>query len=118
MLRMARHACEITGEQNLCLAGGVALNCVGNGKILEDGAVEHIWVQPAAGDAGGSLGAALFIWHQLLENDRKVNLDDSQAGSLLGPQFSGEQVQQYLDSAGLALSSGSTTNSSPTMSLI
>jgi carbamoyltransferase len=101
MLRMARHACQITGEQNLCLAGGVALNCVGNGKILEHGAAEHIWVQPAAGDAGGSLGAALFIWHQLLENDRNVSPDDSQAGSLLGPQFSGQQVQQYLDSAGL-----------------
>ena len=71
MLRMARHAHKETGEKNLCLAGGVALNCVGNGRILREGPFENIWIQPAAGDAGGALGAALLVWYQYLGNERQ-----------------------------------------------
>jgi carbamoyltransferase len=100
MLRCARHAHKLTGLKNLCLAGGVALNCVGNGRILREGPFENIWIQPASGDAGGALGTALFIWHQLLGKPRTVNGQDSQRGSLLGPRFSGAEVQQFLDGCG------------------
>jgi carbamoyltransferase len=100
MLRMARHAHEVTGEKNLCLAGGVALNCVGNGQILADGPFERLWIQPAAGDAGGALGTALFIWHQLLGNERTVQANDSQRGSLLGPAYSDNDVRAFLDDCG------------------
>lgn len=97
MIKMARHACEVTGERNLCLAGGVALNCVGNGKILAQGVADNIWIQPAAGDAGGALGAALFIWHQLLEKQRVADPGDSQQGSLLGPRYDTSRVREFLD---------------------
>jgi carbamoyltransferase len=98
MLRAARHVHELTGMKNLCLAGGVALNCVGNGRILREGPFENLWVQPAAGDAGGALGTALFIWHQLLGKQRPVRGEDSQHGSLLGPRYSTDQVREFLDS--------------------
>lgn len=97
ILRVARHLREQTGMKNLCLAGGVALNCVGNGRILREGPFENLWIQPAAGDAGGALGVALFIWHQLLGNERKVAQPDGQSGSLLGPRFSNQQVCEFLD---------------------
>lgn len=100
MLKMARHVHADTGLKNICLAGGVALNCVGNGKILREGPFENLWIQPAAGDAGGALGVALFIWHQLLNNPRTVQPRDSQHGSLLGPAFSDDQVEQFLKSIG------------------
>jgi carbamoyltransferase len=100
MLRIARHVHKETKMKNLVLAGGVALNCVGNGRILREGPFENIWIQPAAGDAGGALGVATFIWHQLLDNPRRVGERDTQYGSLLGPKFTDEQVKQYLDSAG------------------
>ncbi len=100
MLRMARHAHARTGMRNLCLAGGVALNCVANGRILREGLFENIWVQPAAGDAGGALGVALFIWHQLLGQARTVNPVDSQKGSLLGPAFTEQEIRAHLDSIG------------------
>ena len=74
-----------TGMRNLCLAGGVALNCVANGRILREGPFDDIWIQPAAGDAGGALGAALYVWYQLLGNARARSRHDSMAGSLLGP---------------------------------
>jgi len=97
MMRMTRHLQKETGARNLCLAGGVALNCVGNGRILREGPFENIWIQPAAGDAGGALGAALFVWYQYLENERKAHgLIDFQQGSTLGPRFEGETIQQYL----------------------
>ncbi len=96
MLRMARHAHAKTGMKNLVLAGGVALNCVGNGEILRAGPFERIWIQPAAGDAGGALGTALFIWYQLLEQPRQPSGHDSQQGSLLGPAFSAAQIQEML----------------------
>ncbi len=98
MLRAARYVHKETGMKNLVLAGGVALNCVGNGRILREGPFENIWIQPAAGDAGGALGAAMFVWHQLLEKGRKVQGGDFQRGSLLGPAFSNEQVCEFLDS--------------------
>ena len=97
ILRAARHLRQQTGMKNLCLAGGVALNCVANGRILREGPFENLWIQPAAGDAGGALGVALFIWHQLLGNERKVAQPDGQSGSLLGPRFSNQQVCEFLD---------------------
>jgi carbamoyltransferase len=100
MLRCARHVHERTGQENLCLAGGVALNCVGNGRILREGPFERIWIQPAAGDAGGALGTALFIWHQLLDQTRTVGASDSQTGSLLGPRFEEEEIRAFLDKHG------------------
>ena len=88
MLRLARHAHAITGAPNLCLAGGVALNCVGNGRILREGPFEKIWIQPAAGDAGGALGAALLGWHHYHQQPRTVSgAGDAQHGSLLGPAY-------------------------------
>ena len=98
MLRAVRHVHRQTGMNNLVLAGGVALNCVGNGRILYEGPFDNIWIQPAAGDAGGALGAALFVWYQLLNNERKVDGHDSQRASLLGPAYSNEQIRQFLES--------------------
>jgi carbamoyltransferase len=98
MMRMARQAYRLTGLKNLVLAGGVALNCVGNGRIQREGPFEKIWIQPAAGDAGCALGAALFVWHQLLENPRKAGRTDAQSGSLLGPAYSNDQIKSFLDS--------------------
>ncbi len=98
MLRAARHVHRLTGMKNLVLGGGVALNCVGNGRILREGPFDNIWIQPAAGDAGGALGAALFVWHQLLNNERKVDGGDKQRASLLGPAYSNKQIRQFLDS--------------------
>ena len=101
MLRTARHVRKETGMANLVLAGGVALNCVGNGKILSAGIFDNIWIQPAAGDAGGALGAAMFVWHQLLDNPRHAdNVHDSQHASLLGPRFTNDEIKQYLDGCG------------------
>ena len=98
-LRMARHLHAQTGMSNLCLAGGVALNCVGNGRLLREGPFERIWIQPAAGDAGGALGAALFVWHQLLENPRPTPAPDGQRGSLLGPDISMAETEETLRAA-------------------
>jgi carbamoyltransferase len=86
--------------KNLCLAGGVALNCVANGRILREGPFEEVWIQPAAGDAGGALGAALFVWYQLLDNARDPQGRDAMQGSLLGPQYSHEAIRAFLDDAG------------------
>ncbi|RMD48993.1 MAG: hypothetical protein D6830_05765 [Ignavibacteria bacterium] len=98
MLRMARHVKNVTDAEYLCLAGGVALNCVANGKILRENIFKDIWIQPAAGDAGGALGAALFTWYQYLNNEREAdNSNDSQKGSYLGPEFSAEEIKSFLD---------------------
>ncbi|MCC6932294.1 MAG: carbamoyltransferase [Deltaproteobacteria bacterium] len=98
VLKMARHIKKETGEKNLCLAGGVALNCVANGKILKENIFDNLWIQPAAGDAGGALGAALFAWHQVLEKERKLPAGgrDLQKGSYLGPQFSEQEIESWL----------------------
>ena len=101
MLKTAHHARKITGKKNLCLAGGVALNCVGNGVILREGPFETIWIQPAAGDAGGALGAAQFVWHNLLNKPRTVKPGDSQRGSLLGPRYESKDIKAFLDSQGV-----------------
>ncbi len=98
MLRITRHVKKETGEKNLCLAGGVALNCVGNGKILKERVFDQIWIQPAAGDAGGALGAALFAWYQYLDKPRKLNSNsrDFQLGSYLGPSWANEEIEKWL----------------------
>jgi carbamoyltransferase len=97
MLRMVRHVHKETGQRYLCLAGGVALNCVGNGRILREGPFEDIWIQPAAGDAGGALGAALFTWYQYLGNTRKADdKHDFQKASYLGPEFGNGYIAEYL----------------------
>jgi carbamoyltransferase len=101
MLKLAREALRLTGERNLTMAGGVALNCVGNGKILRSGLVEGFWIQPAAGDAGGALGAALYATHVGLEQPRHVSPSgrDAQHGSYLGPAYSSAQIRAFLDRA-------------------
>ncbi|NQV42521.1 MAG: carbamoyltransferase [Candidatus Marinimicrobia bacterium] len=99
LLKMVSHVHKETRKSNLVLAGGVALNCVGNGRILREGPFENIWIQPAAGDAGGALGAALFTWHQYLDQAREPHAQrDSQSGSYLGPDFSDIDIKAYLDS--------------------
>ncbi len=100
MLRICKSAREETGMSNLCLAGGVALNCVGNGRILREAGFENIWIQPASGDAGGALGAALFTSHQLLDLPRKPREPDSQSGSLLGASLAHGEIQNKLDELG------------------
>ena len=98
MLRMARHVRKETAQRNLCLAGGVALNCVANGQILRERIFDRIWIQPAAGDAGGALGAALFAWHQIVDQKRVANdVNDSQRGSYLGPSYSNDEIRRYLE---------------------
>ena len=100
VLKIAHYAHELTGARNLTMAGGVALNCVANGRVLREGPFDQVWIQPAAGDAGGALGAALFTWHELLDKPREVKSQDSQFGSLLGPSFSNDAIRAYLDSVG------------------
>ena len=105
MLRMARHVHKETGEKNLCLAGGVALNCVGNGRVLREGPFEKIWIQPAAGDAGGALGAALSVWYQHLGNSRSLvqvcrGGIDGMKGSYLGPSYSQGDIEAFLEGSG------------------
>jgi carbamoyltransferase len=102
VLRSARHVHKLTGMPNLVMAGGVALNCVANGHLLREGPFKKIWVQPAAGDAGGAFGAALFAWHHLLNQHRQVHVTDAQKGSLLGPQFANDEIALFLDSVGAA----------------
>lgn len=92
VLRLAKSAKEITGSANLCLAGGVALNCVANGKLLESGLFDRIWIQPASGDAGGALGAALAWWHIGLDKPRTPEAHDAMRGSYLGPEFSSDEI--------------------------
>jgi len=100
MLSAARHLHELTGLRDLVMAGGVALNCVANGRLLREGPFENIWIQPAAGDAGGALGAALLVWHREMDRPRHPQAPDSQSGSLLGPAFSNDDIGLFLDSAG------------------
>lgn len=98
VLKMGKYIYQRTGQKKLCMAGGVALNCVANGRLLREGPFEDIWIQPAAGDAGGALGAALMVWHHYLRKERKTNgKEDSQQGSLLGPSYRREEIKTYLD---------------------
>jgi len=97
MLKMARHVKKETGMKYLCLAGGVALNCVANGKLLRSGLFDDIWIQPAAGDAGGAVGSALFTWYQYLNNQRKAdNKSDFMKGAYLGPEFDNSTIEGFL----------------------
>ena len=100
MIKLIKSLKKEFNISNLCLAGGVALNCVANGKILKEKIFDNIWVQPAAGDAGGSLGAALALWHIEQNNSRKVDLNDSMQGSYLGPEYSQKDIEEQLDKAG------------------
>jgi carbamoyltransferase len=104
MLKMAFDLHRSTGKRNLAMAGGVALNCVANGKILREGPFDSIWIQPAAGDAGGALGGAYFTWHQLLDKPRSANPRDSQRGSFYGPSFSAAEVESWLRTHGVVYS--------------
>jgi len=96
VFRMARYARDVSGLPNLCLSGGVALNCVANGKLLREKIFDRIWVQPAAGDAGGALGAAVFVHHQLLGEERKIDSADSMSGSFLGPKHKNADISKFL----------------------
>jgi carbamoyltransferase len=100
MLRIGRHLYAQTRLKNLVLAGGVALNCVANGRLLREGDFDEIWIQPAAGDAGGALGAALFVWYQLLQKPRRPEGRDAQQGSFLGPRFSRAEIEEFLAETG------------------
>jgi carbamoyltransferase len=101
MLRMARHVHRETGMADLCLAGGVALNCVGNGRLLREGPFERLWIQPAAGDAGGAVGVALAIYHKVLGNERRHRSEgDGMNGSYLGPSYSDDEIAAFIASAG------------------
>ena len=97
VLRMARYARELTQKENLCLSGGVALNCVANGKLLEQKIFKEIWIQPASGDAGGALGCALFTHYQLMDRERIPSPKDSMNGSFLGPKFDNDTIRSFLD---------------------
>jgi len=100
VLRLARALHRETGEKHLCLAGGVALNCVANGRLLREGPFENIWIQPAAGDAGGALGAALAVWHGLHEGERRVVAGDTMRGAYLGPRFTAREAADELSGLG------------------
>jgi len=100
MLRCGRHVHRMTGMRALAISGGVGLNCVSTGKLLREGPFDDVWVQPASGDAGGALGVALLVWHQLLDRPRVVNPRDAQEGSLLGPEYSDAEIHEFLDSVG------------------
>src|SRR4029079_156573 len=97
MLRIARSLQKETGTENLCLAGGVALNCVGNGRVLREGPFKRMWIQPAAGDAGGAIGAALSGWYRFMDQPRTLNGHvDGMRGAFLGPAFSNDEIERFL----------------------
>ena len=101
VLKQVAHAGRVTGEKNLCLAGGVALNCVANGRILREGPFANVWIQPAAGDAGGALGAALHVWHQVQDNPRTADgRNDTMRGAYLGPAYRDDEIAAWLDHQG------------------
>ncbi|MCB1004755.1 MAG: carbamoyltransferase [Acidimicrobiales bacterium] len=103
VLKMAHHAVKVTGERRACLAGGVALNCVSNGRLLREGPFDEIWIQPAAGDAGGAIGTALYAWHQIEGEPRTTDgVHDGMSGAYLGPRFSDDEIARYLDDNGYA----------------
>ena len=102
VLKMALHAMELTGKSSLCLSGGVALNCVSNGRLLRSGTFDRIWVQPASGDAGGALGAALFAHYHLLDGKRQPDPNDSMEGGMLGPNFDDDAIKGFLEKNSIA----------------
>lgn len=101
VLKIAKHCYELTGQQNLCMAGGVALNCVANGRLLRQGPFKSIWVQPAAGDAGGALGAAYIVWHNIHNEPHHADgIQDTMKGAYLGPEFNDKQIEEFLNANG------------------
>ena len=98
VLRLAKSLQKETGLDNICLAGGVALNCVANGKLIKEGIFDNTWIQPASGDAGSALGAALVGWHIHLGRERKVNNNDSMKGAYLGPSYTNTEICDFLNS--------------------
>ena len=98
---LARHAVSVSGLHQLCMAGGVALNCVANGKILESKTLEKLWIQPAAGDAGGALGAALMAWHQYMRSPREIHSPDAMNGARLGPSYDADEIRMVLNEASI-----------------
>ena len=101
VLRMANHVHDVTGEKKLCMAGGVALNCVANGRVLREGPFDDVWIQPGAGDAGGAVGAALIVWHMVKDNPRKADgRNDRMQGSYLGPRFDNDEIKSFIDARG------------------
>lgn len=118
VLKMARHLHAITGEKNLCMAGGVALNCVANGRLLREGPFENVWIQPAAGDAGGALGAALLTWHLIKQQPRKADgVKDSMKGSYLGPNFD-DEVEAFIKARGYPAKKLSASDWAPTVAKV
>jgi carbamoyltransferase len=116
VMKMVQHVHKETGQKYLCMAGGVALNCVANGRILREGPFEDLWIQPAAGDAGGAMGAALSTWYRYLNNERSiVEGYDSQQGSYLGPSFSNEEIKAFLENSGYTYHDLSSDNRSKTV---
>ncbi|MBU0676600.1 MAG: carbamoyltransferase [Verrucomicrobia bacterium] len=119
VMKMANHVHEVTGEKYLCMAGGVALNCVANGKILRDGPFEDIWIQPAAGDAGGALGAAQIIWHHVQGNPRVADgKKDTMRGSYLGPEYKDDEIEAYIKANGYVAKKLSEEDWAPTIAKI
>ena len=113
---MAAHVHEMTGEEYLCIAGGVGLNCVSNGRLLREGPFKDIWIQPAAGDAGGAVGAALAVWHMVHDKPREAdNVHDDMAGSYLGPSFSDDEIGAFLESRGYKTRKLSASERAPTI---
>src|SRR3977135_2152796 len=100
VLRLTRSLAKVTGSRNLCVAGGVGLNCAANGKVLRDGHFDNVWIQPAAGDAGGAVGSALAAYHLFKGQPRTTNGADAMSGSFLGPEFSQAEVERRLTAAG------------------
>ena len=97
ILKMANFAHKLTGEDKIVLAGGVALNCVANGRLLREGPFREVWIQPAAGDAGGALGAALMTWYQIKDNPRKTDdVHDAMKGTYLGPEFGDDKIKEFI----------------------
>ena len=118
VLKMARHVQKITGEKNLCLAGGVALNCVANGRLLREGPFENLWIQPAAGDAGGALGAAQAVWYHVLNNPRTADgVHDQMQGAYLGPNFD-DEVEEFLTARGYPYKKYGSTEWAPAVAQI
>ncbi|MBI1860585.1 MAG: carbamoyltransferase [Deltaproteobacteria bacterium] len=101
MLGLSRYVHEKSGMKNLCLAGGVALNCVANGRIVREGPFENVWIQPGAGDSGGAVGAAYIVWHHVMNESRPTSIGDRQLGSLLGPSYTDEEAEQAFTRYGL-----------------
>ena len=116
VLNMARHAKKITGERHLCMSGGVALNCVANGRLLREGIFDDLWIQPAAGDAGGALGCALLTWHKIKGNPRTADgTHDQMKGACLGPDFSDDEIGDFLKAKGYPASHPATTDWAPSI---